>query len=62
MKPETISAAIASAELNHAALVSRAASLSCGPGEREAWHDARDAHRITNNLRALLATLERRNP
>jgi len=61
MNPATISAAIASSELNHAALVSRAASLSCSPGESEAWNDAADAHRITNNLRALLATAEQRN-
>ena len=61
MNPATITAAIASSELNHAALVSRAASLSGLPAEHDAWVLVNAANRITNNLRALLATSER-NP
>lgn len=62
MKPETLSSAIASAEKNHAALVSRAASLAGKPLEHDAWILVGAAQRITNNLRALLNTVERRNP
>ena len=62
MNPATIQSAIASAEANHAALVSRAASLSGKPAEHDAWILVGAANRITNNLRELLATTERRNP
>lgn len=61
MNPEAIAAALASSEANHAALVSRAASLAGEPAERDAWARARDAHRISRNLRELLATTDRRD-
>ena len=62
MNPATISAAIASSELNHAALVSRAASLAGLPAEHDAWILVNAANRITNNLRTLLATAEQGDP
>ena len=62
MNPATLAAAIASAEANHAALVSRAASLAGKPLERDAWILVNAAHRITRNLQHLLNTCERRTP
>jgi hypothetical protein len=52
--------AIASADDRTAALVSRAAALSGKPLEHDAWLLATAAATITNNLRRLLATAERR--
>lgn len=54
----TIADALASAESTHAALISKAASLAGKPGEHDAWTLAGAAHRISANLRMLLATAE----
>lgn len=62
MTPATLSAALASAEANVAALVARAASLSGRPAEHDAWILVGAAQRITGNLRQLLATAKRRTP
>lgn len=62
MTPATLTAALKSAESHHAALVSRAASLAGKPAERDAWARAGDAHRITANLRMLLATCPKGTP
>lgn len=63
MKTEILSAALASAQASHAALVARA-EQSTGPAAEDAWILAGAAHRIASNLCVLLATasLEREQP
>lgn len=55
MKPEIIAAALASAQANHATLVTRARNTT-GPAAEDAWILAGAAHRIASNLCVLLAT------
>ena len=61
MNPAVTAAALASAEANTAALVSKAAQLEGKPEQADAWILVRAAERITNNLRAVHEANERRN-
>jgi hypothetical protein len=62
VSPATLAAALASAEANHSALLTRARNLAGKPAEHDAWILVGAAHRITARLRHQHATQTKGTP